>query len=709
MTRSQLLLSVLILVAVATQAAVLRSTRYVGGSVYATATVRIAVDQSGFIYEAGSTNWPDFPTTTGPFSRSLGGRDVFIRKISPDNQKVIYSVLIGGSDDETCSGVAVDAQGNVYVAGMTASADFPVTVSSQVTPKPSNRFAFVLKLDVTGTKLGMSRLIGGAGFTSASSIALAPDGRVVIVGNADAGIIPTTPNAVQRVAATSPSAFVARFAEGTIDYATYLGGPGGSTGTDIAVDRFGDIYVAGFAGAFFPTLSTSFAAQAPFGGFVSKIDHASGQFAYSTYVPGAFRPGLGPGGRISIRVDAKGHAYVAGPATLGFPASSGAFQTQPKSNPYERYPGADAFVLELNEDGSSLVFATLFGGAGNDHPMALALTGGTVTIAGVTSTPDLPMRDYGLPTCNLLSVPDGSPYTTFVASFDHSGKLVTSFGFGACHEDLPSALEQGPSELFMAGYYGSGAFVSFLLGIDLNATAPVQISAVADAASLQMGPYVPLEIVSIFGKGLGPAQGVAASPTGGVFPAVLAGTRVFVSGRPAPLLYVGADQINAIIPRATQTRTEVGIDVVTASFEVSSQYTTWMRDSTPALFTVDGSGVGQGAILNQDYTVNSAANPAARGSAIMLFGTGGGLTSPSFGDGQVVPSAASVLIAEYMVVLFGNKYAKAFYAGTAPGQVNGLMQVNVVIPEDAPTGPAVPVWTYLAPYRSRSGVTVAIR
>ena len=80
-----------------------------------------------------------------------------------------------------------------------------------------------------------------------------------------------------------------------------------------------------------------------------------------------------------------------------------------------------------------------------------------------------------------------------------------------------------------------------------------------------------------------------------------------------------------------------------------------------------------------------------------------------FEDGQVVSTAAPLAVAQYVVAAIGPKIAKVAYAGEAPGAINGLIQVNVIIPDDAPVGPEVPVSLILSPYRSQSGVTVAIR
>lgn len=686
--------------------AVLRAQYEIGSPPYLTAVTHVAVGKDGSIYEVGTTSWPEFPTTPGPLSRfngpalsSIAG-DIFIRKRAADTRQIIFSVLIGGSGYEWSNGAAVDNEGNVYVTGTTDSPDFPFTGSSS-----QGTTGFVVQLNPAGTSLVYALSIGS--FTP-GGLALTPDGRVVVVGSTDQRNLPTTENAVQRALTGRFGAYVMRLSAGTIDYATYLGGPGETFAHDVAVDGAGDFYLTGFsAGHSFPTLATSFAPQAPFGGFVSKIDHATGQLIYSTYLPGVSLPPFGAASKLRLTVDSEGHAYVTGPAGAGFPTTSGAFQTEVASNPFVRFPEADAFLLELDASGSRLIFATLFGSDGNDHGRAVAVSGDTVTIAGVSSSWFLPVNDFGLPTCNLPSLfySLNEPYRSFVASFDHEGKRVTAFTLGYCSEELVTDLQPTPSgRLLMTATTAVTMQQSFLLDIDLQSSLPVQVSAVTDSASIQVGPHAPLEWVTVFGKGLGPRTRLTAQLEAGALPKTLGGTKVMIGGREAPLLAVAEDRVEAVVPQAVSFPFAT-ISVVTAA-GTSEPLTTRMQPATPGLFTADGSGIGQGLILNQDGSRNSATNPAQPGSKITVFGTGFGLTNPAYGDGQIVPGIAPLVVSP--LVTIGEKGGTVTYAGAAPGLVNGMMQINVTLPMDVELGPTVPIVVRSLPFRSQSGVTVAI-
>jgi len=139
--------------------------------------------------------------------------------------------------------------------------------------------------------------------------------------------------------------------------------------------------------------------------------------------------------------------------------------------------------------------------------------------------------------------------------------------------------------------------------------------------------------------------------------------------------------------------------------EANSSVTVAVAGTSTALFTLGG-GFGPGAILNQDYTVNSPSNPAAGGSVILLYGTGGGALQGSATDGALAPGAA--LLQANVSVLVGGQPAQVLYAGAAPGLVNGLVQINVQLPAGV-TGDTVPVLATVGQYISQSGVTAAIQ
>lgn len=188
------------------------------------------------------------------------------------------------------------------------------------------------------------------------------------------------------------------------------------------------------------------------------------------------------------------------------------------------------------------------------------------------------------------------------------------------------------------------------------------------------------------------------------FPTFLAGTQVLFNGIPAPLIYAQAGQVSAIVPWELKGSSSTAVTVEYQQAN-STPVTASIAGSSTALFTLGG-GYGPGAILNQDYTVNSASNPAKAGSVILLYGPGGGALQASATDGALAMGAE--LLQANVSVLVGGQPAQVLYAGTAPGLVNGLVQINVQLPEGV-TGAAVPVLATFGQYISQSGVTVAIQ
>lgn len=261
-----------------------------------------------------------------------------------------------------------------------------------------------------------------------------------------------------------------------------------------------------------------------------------------------------------------------------------------------------------------------------------------------------------------------------------------------------------------------GAFVHLLL---LPPAAPPSISAVVHSATQQ--PILsPGELITIYGTGFNIAPFSAQS----IYPTTLSNTRVTVNGIPAPLLYVSPTQINAVVPyeitlleaqQATQPTITAPV-VVTYDFMPSTAFNVQVLPSAPGIFTVAPNGKGQGAIQNVDpqtgaLTVNSAANPASKGSTIVIYATGVGIWNQTSADGAVItdvldppyyyPGAASLTI--------GGQPATLLYAGAAPNMVSGMLQVNAIVPDGVGSGAQTVILTTGGSDNSGQGVTIAIR
>jgi uncharacterized protein (TIGR03437 family) len=130
--------------------------------------------------------------------------------------------------------------------------------------------------------------------------------------------------------------------------------------------------------------------------------------------------------------------------------------------------------------------------------------------------------------------------------------------------------------------------------------------------------------------------------------------------------------------------------------------------ASPGLFTVAQSGSGQGCILNQDYSLNSAANPAARGDVVMIWGTGGGQTVPASTDGRFTAGTYPT-IPPPVTATIGGVDAEVKWAGAAPGMVAGINQFNVLVPSGAPSGNSVPIILKVGSVASPGTATLAVK
>jgi uncharacterized protein (TIGR03437 family) len=242
----------------------------------------------------------------------------------------------------------------------------------------------------------------------------------------------------------------------------------------------------------------------------------------------------------------------------------------------------------------------------------------------------------------------------------------------------------------------------------LNPPVPT-ITAIANAASNASGAISPGEILVIYGANLGPSALISATPNSdGRYERILSNTRVLFDGVPAAVLYASASQLAVIAPYYLYWKDTTIVQVEYNSIR-SSPSAISLTAAAPGIFTAHSSGKGQGAILNQDYSVNSAANPAARGSIVILYATGGGQTDPAGVDGLLANTAPLPQPRLPVSVTIGGVNAEVLYAGAAPSFVAGAMQINAIVPLTAPVGSAAPVQIAAGGATSPAGVTLAVK
>lgn len=403
----------------------------------------IAVDAAGNAYVTGSAKSANFPTANA-LKANLGGLDdVFVTKLNPTGSALVYSTYLGGNEpdvyrNELGTGIAVDAQGNAYIAGGTGSLDFPVVNPVQGSNQGGNYAAdgFVTKINAAGSALLYSTYLGGTGDDTANAIAIDPAGSAYITGTTVSTNFPIA-NAVQSTLGGGfQDAFVTKLSTtGTaLVYSTYLGGTGGETGAGIAVDSSGYAYVTGTASGNFPTtagsLRTSFAGGSS-DDFVTKYNPTGTSRIYSTYLGGSNTDSVG-----GITADASGNAYVVGTTySNNFPMTAGSITNVPVNN--------DVFVTKLNSTGTSTTYSTFLGASsGDDFGKSIAIdAAGNAYIAGYTASPDFPSTLGAFQPAGSIPA-GGSAYNSFVAkiadvaSYSISGRLTDSLSVGISNNNV---------------------------------------------------------------------------------------------------------------------------------------------------------------------------------------------------------------------------------------------------------------------------------
>lgn len=419
---------------------------YFGGSGFEDGRA-VAVDAQGSVYLAGSTSLGLFPIVTALQPAYGGGSsDAFVCKLSPDGSDIVYATFVGGGDADVASGIAVDALGGAYVAGYTLSTDFPLVAPLQGIPGGATD-AFLLKINPSGSALVYSSYLGGSGDDYAQGLAVTPTGAARLVGTTHSSNFPTlaafqssfagesdafiaavnvggsaltfstllggsgtevgsgvaldSSDAVYVTGATTSSnmpvssplqaaiagsfdGFVAKFsATGSVAYATYLGGGGRDEATAIAVDSAGAALIAGHtASTNFPGTGTGFQSQksGSTDAFVAKVAAGGGSLSGASYFGGSADDRA-----LAVVVDTKGAIVIAGStASTNFPLV--------EPNQHTLGGGTDAFVAKLSTT-SALTYSTYLGGSSTDRAFGLGRdTAGGIAVVGSTTSTNFPTQ-----------------------------------------------------------------------------------------------------------------------------------------------------------------------------------------------------------------------------------------------------------------------------------------------------------------------------
>jgi uncharacterized protein (TIGR03437 family) len=629
----------------------------------------------------------------------------------------------------------VDSNGNTFFARSIPDAagkdgPFPPPAGegcgvSMDSPYPCSDAA-VYKFSATGV-LDFITYLAGRTNDLPGFVGLASDGTLVVAGTTDSSDFPVSAAAFQPVYAGPPAAFntggptsvrgdffAAKLdpSTGQLQSSTYLGGPNSDSMGTAALGPDGSLYFlpvwTGRPSDGMPVSSTALRSACEYtpcqNGYVARLSPSLDKLIFGTYLPGVAQS--------TAQLYSDGSVYYSGWALPGFPTTPGAYQPQNAGND-------DGIVARLDPSGTKLLFATYIGGPDTDwiYRMAVAPDGSVwaLVTSFVQCCIDVHYQLVHLD-ANGSRLLAQLPMDVADMVVDQSGNLIAlafppvtvspdAFLANPCGNDAYVKLSPSGQQLFATylgidsgGFDGTDAqgtpFLDFSVGryqVVLNQNMGPYAGCVVDAASFGNPlTFSPGAIVTIFGSGLGPKQGVGFDLVNGQVPLSLGGTQVLVNGAPVPILYSSYGQLNLILPFSLVAGSVPTVQVVTNATPANLLSASYVQPAGITLFQI-GNGA---AAVNQDGTLNSPQNPAPPGSIISLFGTGGGQTMPASIEGQVTPLGLRPLVNQPQVQIAGLGPALSVqYAGAAPGLVSGVVQINVTLPNPLPVAPGYPKGT----------------
>ena len=369
---------------------------------------------------------------------------------------------------------------------------------------------------------------------------------------------------------------------------------------------------------------------------------------------------------------------------------------------------------------------TITAAGASGSPIVYAVTLNVVTPVTITATPTAltfaALLNATAPAAQSVQVGATGPAGAAVATFPFAAAVTTTSGGSWLSVTPTSGTDPGtisvsanPVGLAAGAYTGTvtvsstnqnGATPATVTVSLLVTAAPTPvIAAVGNVASGFIGAVSPGEEVAIYGSNFGPSTVVTAAPAGGAYPTILSNTEVLFDGTPAPVIAVTNGQVNVMVPYGVSGRASTAVQVNYLGV-TSAAISYNVAATVPGIYTLNQTGSGQGAILDQNLSVNGSNNPAAKGSVVAVYMTGEGITSPASVTGQLAVNLNHPVLPVTATV--NGVATQVQYSGSAPGLVYGVMQVNVLIPSNAPTG-NLPIVITVGTTNTQTGVTVAVQ
>ena len=665
------------------------------GDTYPYTISAITTDSAGNTYVVGSRQFGGsvpsiiigvLSPTPPPVSISpyfyYAGSDVFVSKLDP-NGKLLFTDTFAGKGSDTGTAIALDPTGNIYIAGITTSNDFPLS-KPLISQPSSSGTGFIIKLSNDGSTILYSTYFGGTlGATSISALATDTNGNLYLTGMTNSADFPHTTGLPFGPFSTQTSGAIVASISAAGDKILYsgaiVGTPSGfpaahgfsqqtTTGAAIAVDPAGNAYIAGNSTLSLPTTPGVLSPKG-IGAFVAKVNASGSGLSYLTYLGSEINTNemspITTVGNVlySIAVDAAGNAYLGGATSdPRFPTTPGSFL--PGFNIPQLGLGLppvvyEGFLAKLKPDASGMVWATYLDrgnalGTGTFVQSIAADPAGNVWATGITGGIVFP------------STKGVSTGPEFVVALNSSGSALT-YQLTDPMGTIAQSVALDPS-----GFVHLAGINGFVSAIPPAAPLSMKISYFQNAAGGSVTARIaPAEVIAIFGPGIGPTVPASSTPSAGFYPKTLGGVQVTINGMNMPLLYVSSNQINAVVPMELAVNSSAIVRLINGT-AISPDFPVWIVPSAPQAFA---------PVINQDGTINSTKNPAKSGSIVTFYATGWQSNFAPLADGQVATTAQDSCGGNCQVTAVNTPSAPAnfsvLYGGAAPGLVAGVTQFNV--------------------------------
>jgi uncharacterized protein (TIGR03437 family) len=705
----------------------------------------LALDAQGNAFVVGTASGT-YPTKNPVQTASRGVINCFISRVSSAGEW-IFSTYLGSTAFESCSGPAVDQDGNLLFTGHTVAIDFPMKNATQTASNPGPFGApFFVKMAPDGSLL-YSSYFGGDNFSGwGQNVAVDQAGHIYLTGRAFNPFF-TLKNAYQTVWNNDGYGFLMKM-DGTpanLVYSTFFS----AWFQNVAVDKDENVYAIALASS--PDVPLKNSLQEFLGGGVTNSDALIAKFASSgnSLVYSTLLGGTREDWATAFALDNQGTVYLG-----GFTWSSD-FPVKNAYQPAYRGGQQDGFLAKISDNSSAAAsplelspalagFQYVQGGSiPPSQSIAVAgtesyfLTTSPTWISATPSGPGPPnsvqisVNPAGLPPGTAtgavtLHPTSGDPAATIDVSVtvyapapvltsiapalvaigsDDTVVTITGSGFVTGSTVLVNNIAWSMTpvtivnsttitfklpKLYFAGLISypisvqnPQSLASNSLSVSVGNPAPaIATAGIVNAASYAPPPVSVGELVVIFGSNFGSVDT----------------TSVLFENVPGKIIYVTPTQLAATVPAGAGSRSSISIQVQTSHDVYSAPVTVDMSPSAPALFTSHASGKGPVAAINQDNTVNSASNSAPAASVVALYATGGGtLTSDSL-PRLSLPVTATI----------GGLDAQVLYAGVAPGEPDGVIQINVMVPAGLPSATA-DIVVKIGGSITQAGVTLAVK